>query len=120
MKRKLVFLLIVTILVVLPYLGLAQTPGPKIVLLPGGLGNLINNIKNTFIDNILWTIAWSFTIIMFTLAGFKYLTAKGNPQQIDEANKAVVWGMIGVIVIVLAWSATKIVKQILGIPQYNE
>ncbi len=118
MNKKLVFLFIATILIALPYSGLAQTPGPKIVLLPGGknLGDLIQTLKDIIIDNILWNIAIAFVIIMFTLAGFKFLTAQGDTSKVAEARNAVIWGLAGTVVIVLAWSAITLVKRTLGIP----
>ena len=84
--------------------------GPTITPLPGGnFGNLINNLKNTVLG-ILWTIALTFTIIMFVLAGFQYMTAKGDPSKVSEANKSLVWGVAGATVIVLAWSVIAVVK----------
>lgn len=58
---------------------------------------------------VIGIIAGGFIIIMFVLAGFKYLTAQGNPQQVKEANQAVIWGLVGVGVVVLAWSIASIV-----------
>jgi len=59
-------------------------------------------------------VALGFIIIMFVLAGFKYLTAQGEPNKVQEANKAIVWGLVGIVVIVLAWQAVKIVQNTIG------
>ena len=70
----------------------------------------------TMAKNVTLTIAGGFIIIMFVFAGFKYLTARGNPQQVHEANKALLWALAGVAVIVLAWAAVEIVANSLGVP----
>jgi len=88
---------------------------PNIILAAPGIfaGNLTdvaNSIITLFL-NILWIIASAFVIVMFVIAGFKFLTAQGNPQQVAEARLAVIWGLVGAAVIVLAWSIVTIVSR---------
>lgn len=70
----------------------------------------------TMANNLTQTIAGGFIIIMIVFAGFKYLTARGNPQQVHEANKALIWALAGVAVIILAWSIVAIIANTLGVP----
>lgn len=110
MYKKLVKALM--ILLVLPFFAIAQ--GPTITPLPGGFVNLINNLKHTVLT-ILWMFAVTFTIIMFVWAGFQYLTAKGDPSKISEAHRSIIWGTVGAVVIVLAWSIIAILRLQFGI-----
>lgn len=78
------------------------------------INQIILNLKQNIL-NVVWTIAEAFVIMMFVMAGFKYLTAEGKPDKIDEANKAVMWGLFGTAVIVLAWSIVWIIGFTIGI-----
>ena len=62
--------------------------------------DLINNV----INKILWPVAVFIVVVLFIIAGFIYLTAHGEPGKIATANKAVAWGVVGVIVIAVAFS----------------
>jgi len=75
---------------------------------------LVVNVLDVVLK-ILWVIAISFVIIMFTLAGFKFLTAQGDPSKISEARLAVIWGTVGTTVIVLAWSMVTIMRVEFGV-----
>lgn len=109
MNKKIIGLSVLIILLILPVIGLAQ---------PGQLGipitTLIIDILNVAL-NVLWSIAVAFVIIMFTIAGFKYLTAQGDPSKISESNKAVIWGTVGTAVVVLAWSVIAVVRMQIGV-----
>jgi hypothetical protein len=80
---------------------------------PGGLFDIAGILGR--IVNILATAAGFIIIIVFILAGFKYLFARGDPGKISEANKALIWGLVGTAVIMLAWGAQNFVRFILGI-----
>ena|SRR3989344_1915168 len=108
MNRKITYILLFAS-ILLPGFVLAA-PG----LFTGNLTDLADNIA-TLIKNILWTIAIVFVIVMFVIAGFKFLTAQGNSQQVAEARNAVIWGLVGVVVIILAWSVVTIVSTQLGV-----
>src|SRR3989344_1241856 len=116
-NKKGLSLCITTFLLVSPVLVLAQNcppgqvpPCPNIVPIPGGLQfyQLVTNIAFNLID-VLGIAASGFVIIAFVLAGFKYLTAKGEPGKIAEANQSVIWGLAGVAVLVIAFSTGLIV-----------
>ena len=99
MNKKLASLFIFTALLILPFIALAQVPPDQVV------GNILTRIKN-----ILFIIFDGIVIIMFVFAGIKYLTAKGDPGKINDANKALIWAMVGVAVGILANFASGIVN----------
>lgn len=102
MNKKIIVSSIITGLA-LPFITMAQT-----------LQDIALALTNT-VTSVLSIIAGGFVIFMFVLAGFKYLTAQGEASKVLEANRAVTWGLAGVAVIVLAWSATVIVRNTLGL-----
>ena len=112
MKGKLFLLCILMVLIIMPVIVLAQgEPGIGTAPAPNVLISKIILI----VKSILWSVSIAFVIIMFTLAGFKYLTAQGDPGKVNEAHKAVIWGTVGVSVIVLAWSMVTIIKNQFGV-----
>lgn len=61
----------------------------------------------TLINNVLsfiWPLFVVFAIIMFIWAGILFLKAQGEPAELETARKALLWGVAGVIVGVLAFS----------------
>ena len=101
MKKKIFFLS--TILSVLPFLASADEAPTSV----------IKEIFTRFTDYIVWPIFNGVVIIMFLYAGFKYLTAKGDPSKVEEANKAILWAVVGVAVALLVDFATGIIKSII-------
>jgi len=92
-------------------------PCPDVVSAPVTFNGVVDNIKSNIIG-ILLVISSVFTTVMFILTGFKYLTAKGDPSKVAEANKALVWAIAGVAVLVIAGVTDLIknlVKNLLGI-----
>ena len=90
---------------------------------PGGIGSVtaptgqdldISNIL-TLVLNIIWQVSVTVTIIFFLLAGFKFLTAKGDPHELGVARNFVIWGALGVIIIILAFSIIAIIKNTFGL-----
>jgi len=69
----------------------------------------------TVLFNVFWIIAVAFIVVMFVLAGFKFFTAQGDPSKVQEATRAVVYGIIGVAVVILAFSIIAIVRLTLGL-----
>ena len=106
--KKSALLSMLVVLLIAPFVALAQPPPHPT---PIGIAPdvLVFNIFILVLD-ILWMVSILFVVVMFTLAGFQYLTAKGDPGKVSEAHKAVIWGTVGVAVVVLAWSIITIIR----------
>lgn len=95
MKSILILLLVTVILLSSAFLVSAQTNN-SVVTLPNPLGStgdfptLIVKITE-YIRNIIGGIA----VLMFIWAGILYLTSGANPANVQKANKAVVYAIIG-------------------------
>lgn len=50
--------------------------------------------------NILVVLATPFIIFFIIYGGFLYVTARGNPEQIKKAGQAIMYGVIGGVVII--------------------
>ncbi len=77
------------------------------------LMQLINNI----IEFLITTIFIPIIIILFMYAGFKYITAEGNPSKVANLKKMVGHIFLGMLIVLCSWL---IVKTILTIISSNE
>ncbi len=100
-----------------PVPGGATNPNP-----PGGQG-LSYSLKNPLafdsiqdfivaILNIIIVIATPIVVIFIILAGFKYVTARGNANEIQEATRALTYAIIGGVLIIGAVAIAEIIKNL--------
>lgn len=73
-------------------------------------GILILNILN-----FVWPIIVTVIVFTFIYAGFEFLTAQGEEGKLATARKAVIWGVAGVAVILLAFSIVAMVQFAFGL-----
>jgi hypothetical protein len=62
--------------------------------------------------NFIWPIFVGVAILMFIYAGFMFLTANGEPGKVATARHALVWGIVGVLVALLAFSLVTILASL--------
>lgn len=127
MDKKLLNFLILSLAVFLPVMVLAAQPVPVQPLAPptaqpGCDPNSSLPCKNASfgvtianITRFVWGAFAAFSVIMFMLAGIKFLTSQGDPQARHLAQQFVIWGFIGLVIAVLGYSAVWIVRSSLGI-----
>ena len=100
----------VTVLLTLPAVMLAFDPGT----VPNAAPGLTINTLVDIIFSILWPVAVAFFIIMFVIAAFQFFTAQGDPGKVGSARQFVIWGIVGVVIALLAWSIPFIVRNTIG------
>ncbi len=79
------------------------------------LENPLNNISSlegllVAILNIFITLMIPVIVFFIILAGFKYVTAQGNPSKIEEATTTFMYAVIGGVVILAAVAIAEIIK----------
>ena len=57
-------------------------------------------------------IATPVVVIFIILAGFKYVTAQGNPSAIQEATRALTYAIIGGVLIIGAVAISYIIRDL--------
>jgi uncharacterized membrane protein SirB2 len=57
----------------------------------------------------LWVVFTIIAVVMFVVAGILFLTSTGDPQKIQQARNAFLWGVVGIAVAIIGYSITKIV-----------
>jgi TRAP-type C4-dicarboxylate transport system permease small subunit len=60
--------------------------------------------------NMVIVIATPIIVLFIIIAGFKYVTAQGNPEKLQEANRALMYGIIGGVIIIGAVAILQIVQ----------
>jgi hypothetical protein len=67
----------------------------------------------TGIEEATGLIFGAIAVICFVIAGVLFLTAQGAPEKLKEAKSAVIWGVVGVIVGIVAFSIIAIVGNLI-------
>lgn len=113
MKKYLISLIVLSVLI-LPVLAAADTTsgGSGVGGTPSGTTDLPGLI--TGIKQMAWMVFGVIAVIAFVIAGVLFLTAAGNPEKVQQARNAFLWGVAGVIVGILAFSIISIIQT--GIP----
>lgn len=102
-----------------PFLVIAQTvdtagPGTTGISAtipnPFSGGNDLNSLIVTILNKVVMPIAAVASVFYIIWAGFQYVLAKGNPGKIADANKNLLWALIGVGVLLGAAGISEVIK----------
>lgn len=111
MNQKIILLILFSILLLSPIVSLAAPfdagtrPGTNLNAGTQWLNDLITSLISS-----IWMLFVAFAIIMFIAAGFLFLKAQGEPAEVGTARKALLWGVIGFAVGILAFLLPFIVR----------
>jgi len=98
-----------------PALVSAQTtPGTRSIRLNNPLR--VDNITDLLeaLLSIVLVLATPVIIFFIIYAGFLYVTAQGNAEQIKQATRALTYAIIGGVIIIGAMAIATIVKNLVG------
>jgi len=101
--KKIILTLALVSLAIAPIAVFAQ-PSTTI----SSIDNLIDSVKT-----MAWTVFGGLAVIMFVVAGIMFLTAQGDPEKVKSARNAFIWGVVGVVVAIMAYSIISIVESAL-------
>ena len=74
------------------------------------LGDIVEKVRSLF-----FYLAVILVPLMLIVAGYLFMTAGGNPQQVAQARKIVNWTLIGLFIILLSQGIIVIIKQAFGL-----
>jgi len=60
---------------------------------------------------IVFTTTGAISLLIMTIAGFKYITSRGSPQDVAKAKNAIIFSVVGLIISI---SAGAIIKFVIG------
>ncbi len=95
----------------LPVMALAQMEPNA----PGGPGTSVGSLQQIIhaLENAAGLIFGAIAVIMFIIAGVYFLTAGGEPEKVQKARSAFMWGIAGVVVGILAFSIIAVVGSVI-------
>ncbi len=67
------------------------------------------------IRNWLYVFILVIVVILFLYAAFLFITAAGNEEKITTARKCITWGVVGIIVMIMAGGIVMIVRTLLEV-----
>jgi len=70
---------------------------------------LINNVTN-----FIFLLATAVVPLLFMIAGFYFITAGGNPANIEKAKKIIIYTIIGYAIVLFSRALTSLLNNILG------
>ena len=117
--KKITLSSIIASSIVLPSLALAasstgSSTGYSIPGIPNQTGNADVTSITTTILNKVWVVFAAIAIILFVWAGVRFLTAGGAAEKIQEARTAAMWGVVGIVVMILAFSIFTIAASLIS------
>ena len=101
--------LTVIISAILPIVALAQVGGAP----PSSFSPNLTSLGQTIVNQV-WIVFTIIAVICFVIAGILFLTSAGNPEKVQAARQAFLWGVAGIIVGVLAYTIIALVRGALG------
>jgi uncharacterized membrane protein len=113
---KIIVSLLLLAVVLTPVLALAaEESGTGIPTRPTGVDS-VTNLDTLYnkIGNLLWQIVAIVALVLFVVAGIMFMTAQGDPTKVATARMFVLWGVVGIVVALLAYSIVKIVGAFFG------
>ncbi len=66
-----------------------------------------------FVIQLIVTLAGTATVLWLTLGGFLYLTSAGDEEQSEKGKKIIVNAILGLIVVILAGAAVRIISNLI-------
>src|SRR5207248_2195660 len=69
----------------------------------------------TAIINALLLFAGAVAVLFLIIGGFRYVVSAGNPEQVEAAKKTILYAILGLIVIFIAFVLVKLIQQYLGV-----
>ncbi len=107
--KKLLFILLIGTFLITPSLLLVSAQGggmPEEILKDmGDVERLLESMVRW-----MWMVAGFVVIIFFLYAGFLFVTAGGNDEQVNKAKGVVKWALVGVVVMLLATSVMQVMQ----------
>lgn len=94
MKKNLIILSLICIILISPVVALAYT-----------LGSLVDSVVQA-----AQLIFLGVAVVCFIMAGILFLSSRGDPEKLASARSAVLWGVAGVVVGIIAPTIIDFVK----------
>lgn len=62
---------------------------------------------------VIWQVFAAIVVVCFIVSGVLFLTAQGDPGKLQKARSALIFGIVGIVVGILAFSIIGIITNVL-------
>jgi Type IV secretion system pilin len=97
MKKNILSHIFIFSLIALPSLVLAQNIGIKNPIEADSIGGIVTSVVRA-----VRLVAIPFIVLAIMYSGWKYIVAQGKPDKIKDANKILVYTLIGTLIVLSA------------------
>lgn len=104
MKKKLLFLVLLSILILPSIVNAWEVPAEPATV--GSIGTAIKNIVNT-----VWMLFSGLGVILIMFSGILFLSSNGDPSKLSQARQSFLWGVVGILIGILAFSIITLVTR---------
>ncbi len=104
MKKTLFYLLLFV-----PFISYGVTVIPN----PLGSGTGISTII-TRVTDFIFSLGLATAVIVFLVGGYQYLFSFGSEQKTSQARKTLMYGVVGVIIMLVGRGITTLITSIIG------
>ncbi len=92
---------------------MTPSPTPDLGPPPAGLADIERVFSNVIAVAVgLGSVAM---LTLFVWAGFKFLTAGGEPKALQSAHQTFTWAILGIAFMVVAWIVLLLIKAFTGV-----
>ena len=78
-----------------------------------GAVDSIQSLMKVIVGGVLWSVFGAIVIFCFVYSGIMFLTAQGDSSKLATARSSFLWGVVGVVVGILAYSIIGIISDII-------
>jgi|GEM_PF-5625024 len=92
--------------------GVPNVPNGAILPGPGNSALGLSYVRDVFLPNLTnWVVSLVLagSVVVVVAAGIMFTIANGNQEMTDKARETVIWGVIGMVITVLAYAIVRIV-----------
>ncbi|MBI2054359.1 MAG: hypothetical protein HYT36_03435 [Candidatus Staskawiczbacteria bacterium] len=101
--KKIALSLILTAFVCFPAAVMSASGGPPTNIT---FENIIKLIKG-----LIYTVGIAMVVIMLLISGIMFITSSGDPEKIKKARSALLYAVVGAVVLVVAASIFEIIER---------
>lgn len=88
-------------------------PGDPLGCGPAGVGDVETLFSR--ILNISVGAAFVALVVVLVVAGIKFITSGGDAKSLSAASQAIVWGLLGILFMAIAWLILQLIAAFTGI-----
>lgn len=82
-------------------------------------GTYVNSIVQAFVT-LLVIVGVIYFVINFILAGFHMISSQGDPKKFEEAQKSLIYSILGITLVFIVFAILKVIGHVFGITGLDE